>query len=274
MKCHNRAQYDAHAEFYHRKRRSKTSGYWNEFVDWPAVRALLRGETRGRRVLDLGCGTGILCGRFRGAASVTGVDNSAAMLAIARRGNPSARFVLADAARTGLASGDFDTVCAALLPHYFRDLRPLFTEAARLLRPGGVFVFSMHHPFGEITDCKRGRITGPYFSRIRYMWNMGEMKMASYHHTMEDIAQTLHRCGFAVEQLLEPRPLPSSRRHDPKSYAAASRYPSFCAVKARKIPVWNADWGKPGTRAGNCRNPSASAGRAAKTGAFSRRGHI
>jgi trans-aconitate methyltransferase len=53
----------------------------------------------GERILDIGCGTGQLTAEIaRSGATVAGLDNSAEMLAEARRNYPDLAFVLADAA--------------------------------------------------------------------------------------------------------------------------------------------------------------------------------
>jgi len=242
-RTHNKNQYDLYAGEYSLKRSRKDGGFWNEFIDLPAITGLLRGEIKGKRVLDIGCGGGIMCGRLRAAgARITGLDNSASMLDIARRDYPEIEFIRAEADRTGLASGGYDTAFAALVAHYFKDLRPFFREAARLLKKGGVFVFSFHHPFNEILSLRfangkvSAQVRGGYFHNDGYTWTMAEnMKLASYHHTMENVVETLAGCGFAVERLREPRPDKSSRKHSIRSYEITSRYPSFCAIKAKKL---------------------------------------
>lgn len=239
---HNRGQYDSYASHYHRKRQSKREAFYNEFIDLPAIKTLLRGEIKSKKVLDVGCGSGILCEKLRlWGGAVTGLDNSRAMLEIAARENPGIRFICAEADSTGLPVRSFDTVVSELVAHYFKDVEPLFCEAARVLKKGGVLVFSFHHPFNEILRFKTrgGKISAaaaPYFRSGRYVWKMaGRMKLISYHHTMEEIFEALAAAGFTVERLLEPRPAAGARKYSPEAYALTSRYPSFCAIKARKI---------------------------------------
>jgi SAM-dependent methyltransferase len=111
------------------------------------IEALLRGLTAGlgprARVLDLGCGAGVpvtqwLAGRFR----VTGVDLSAAQLALAREHLPGAALVRADMGMIAFAPGSFDAVvsCYAII-HLPREEHPaLLASIARWLRPGGRFL--------------------------------------------------------------------------------------------------------------------------------------
>jgi SAM-dependent methyltransferase len=109
--------------------------------------ALLRGLTAGLgpegRVLDLGCGAGVpvtqwLADRFR----VTGVDLSAAQLALAREHMPGAALVRADMGTIAFAPGSFDAVvsCYAII-HLPREEHPaLLASIARWLRPSGRFL--------------------------------------------------------------------------------------------------------------------------------------
>ncbi len=93
------------------------------------VLALLSRLAPGR-ILDAGCGTGIFTSALRG--DVLGVDQSSAMLEIARKRCPGARFVLGDALELPFEDGSFDLVFSS---HFYGHLRP--KERARFLRQAG-----------------------------------------------------------------------------------------------------------------------------------------
>ena len=104
------------------------------------------------RILDMGCGTGLLACEFatRGY-DVTGADPAAAMLATARGrpGGDQVRWIQADAA--GLATGtSFDLVI--MTGHVFqllledRDIRAALRTLARHLAPGGRLAFETRNP--------------------------------------------------------------------------------------------------------------------------------
>jgi predicted TPR repeat methyltransferase len=102
-------------------------------------------------ILDLGCGTG-LCGvQFRAIAKVlTGVDLSPAMIAKAAEKDIYDRLITGDIAgamRDQEAS--FDLILAGDLFVYVGDLRDAFAAAARTLRDGGLFAFSLERHDGE-----------------------------------------------------------------------------------------------------------------------------
>jgi SAM-dependent methyltransferase len=101
-----------------------------------------------RRAADLGCGTGRTAGwlRDRGVRSIDGVDISPEMLAVARERGPHDRLVEAEVTDTGLEGGAYDLVIASLVDEHLEELGPLYREAWRLARPGGLFVLVAFHP--------------------------------------------------------------------------------------------------------------------------------
>ena len=98
------------------------------------------GVTRNVSVLDVGCGTGVLFPYYlsRGAAGVTGVDLSPAMIAQAKAkfgSDPRVTLLCGDAST--LAPGKFDTsVVFNALPH-FQSARALIDALSKALVPGG-----------------------------------------------------------------------------------------------------------------------------------------
>lgn len=110
-----------------------------------AIEAVAPAMHVGARLVDLGCGGGQLC---RHAArlgwSAVGVDNAPGMIDEARRaaGELEIEWIVADYDDAGLPTGAFDAVTAMGVIEYLPDDEGLFSEAARLLRPGGRFAVS------------------------------------------------------------------------------------------------------------------------------------
>ena len=121
--------------------------------------ALLRAESRFRnpwiagrlserfgraRVLDVGCGGGFLSNALgREGHDVIGLDASAQSLAIARAHDETGRvtYVRGDALHVPFEDASFDAVCAMDFLEHVDDPSRVVAEAARVLRPGGLFFF-------------------------------------------------------------------------------------------------------------------------------------
>jgi len=101
------------------------------------------------RIADLGCGTGRTGAwlQSKGNAQLHGVDLTDAMLARAKERGIYTGLREASVGDSGLPSGEFDVVTCCLVDEHLDDLQPLYTEAARLLRPGGHYVHLGFHPF-------------------------------------------------------------------------------------------------------------------------------
>jgi arsenite methyltransferase len=102
------------------------------------------GAAPGDRVLDVGCGPGFysreLLDQVGPEGSVTGIDQSPQMLAVARRrseGFPNARFEEGDATALPVESGGFDRALSVQVLEYVSDVGTALAEIHRALRPGG-----------------------------------------------------------------------------------------------------------------------------------------
>jgi predicted TPR repeat methyltransferase len=97
------------------------------------------------RVLDLGCGTGLMGPFLRPlACTLTGVDLSPRMLDKAREREIYDRLACVEIGEyLDTQAGVFDMVVAADVLVYFGELAPLFGQVRRTLVPGGWFCFSV-----------------------------------------------------------------------------------------------------------------------------------
>lgn len=136
---------DYAAEFQHHV--TTQLGYQGHAV---LLKPLAQGERRYRRVVDLGCGTGLCAPLLRPVAEVIdGVDISAAMLEQARKLGIYRKLAHADVASwLEAAEGPVDLVVAADVFIYVGDLSRIFPAVRRLLAPGGRFAFTVEEPVG------------------------------------------------------------------------------------------------------------------------------
>jgi 2-polyprenyl-6-hydroxyphenyl methylase/3-demethylubiquinone-9 3-methyltransferase len=101
------------------------------------------GDVGGRRVLDAGCGGGLVARELAAAgAEVVGVDRSLGSLGVARRAtNGSFHPAQGRLERLPFAAASFDAVVAADVLEHLPDLPAAVAELARVLAPGGSFLF-------------------------------------------------------------------------------------------------------------------------------------
>lgn len=191
--------------------------------------ARLLGPVRGQRLLEVGCGAGqgARWARAHGADAI-GLDVSGGMLRHAARLDVEAgdrgRWVQADALRLPFAAAVFDAAFSAYgaLP-FLPDLVPVFTEVARVVRPGGRWVFSVTHPIRWCFPDDPGPdglvAARPYFDRRAYVEEdaRGVAAYVEHHHTLGDHVRALAATGFRLEQLLEPEWVPGTADWGPWS---------------------------------------------------------
>ncbi|MFR9729585.1 class I SAM-dependent methyltransferase [Saccharopolyspora sp. MS10] len=103
----------------------------------------------GKRLLDVGCGTGRDAAHWvRNGCDVTGVDSSTAMIEHARRRCPEGRFVVQDMRELDLGT-DFDVITcldsAFLYCHTNAELDGFLARCRALVRPGGLLIAEMRN---------------------------------------------------------------------------------------------------------------------------------
>ncbi|MCX6126496.1 MAG: class I SAM-dependent methyltransferase [Proteobacteria bacterium] len=235
-----REQYDKFGRSYHEKRRNPASGFWNDQIEFPAMLSLVRSVGVNKVILDAGCGTGDLVAEVsKFAHSCVGIDISETMISIARGVHPSRDFRVAVIDKLEFSSNSFDVVCSSLVLHYFDDLSRVFKEMARVLKPTGFFIFSIHHPFAEVFvdsgDVNCPFKVGEYFHQEQYQWGMAGMLLESYHHTFETISTAGSNAGFVIDSIVEPRPSAESEKVNPVAWRETRCYPKFCLFKMKQI---------------------------------------
>ena len=106
--------------------------------------AVLEPHARGRRVLEAGCGTGLILERIdRVAKEAVGVDLSAGMLRHAHE--RGLNVVQGSITALPFADESFDTVCSFKVLAHVPDIERAFAELARVTRPGGHLVLELYN---------------------------------------------------------------------------------------------------------------------------------
>lgn len=212
--------------------------------------ARLLGDVRGKRVLELGCGAAS-CGRWLHAqgASVISLDLSAGMLRHARKLNASTGVALplvqADAADLPFAGSVFDIVCTAFgaVP-FVDDSARVMREVHRVLRPGGLWVFSVTHPMRWIfldDPTEHGLVAvHSYFDRRPYVEfdETGAATYVEHHRTLGDRIRELVAAGFTLTDLIEPEwPTGHTQTWGQWSPLRGALFPGTAIFSSRKPPL-------------------------------------
>jgi SAM-dependent methyltransferase len=123
------------------------------FAQWPPVLAEVAGIKPGDRVLDVACGTGILAreaaDRVGPAGSVTGLDLSEAMLAVARRLRAEIEWRQGDAGSLPFEDHAFDVVACQFALMFFPDQIAALREMWRVLAPRGRLAVAVCAPMAR-----------------------------------------------------------------------------------------------------------------------------
>lgn len=116
-----------------------------------AVAAVNRlSQTVGRRVLEVGVGTGLALPDYRPELEVVGIDLSREMLLKAQKRVAEENLTAVhglmemDAEAMAFADGSFDIAVAMFTASVVPDAKKLFAEMARVVRPGGQLLFVNH----------------------------------------------------------------------------------------------------------------------------------
>lgn len=224
---------------------------------FPAVEALM-GEVAGRRICDLACGQGRVARHLAElGAHVVGIDLSAKLLAIARRHEESRprriEYIQADVQNLDSETlGLFDGVVCFMALMDIPDLVPTLRSVARILRPGGWFVFSILHPCFHTSDSgelviAQGtvRIIRSYF--VEGHWRSDTRsgppgKVGAYHRTLSTYVNALLDAGLELVRLSEPQ-----------APAVVAGSPSLSGISR---PVWGE---VPAVLVAACKKPRQSA---------------
>ena len=128
------------------------SGYETYFVpaifhQWPQRIITLAEPKPDDRILDVGCGTGVLTRQLRAMASepanLTGVDLSESMLGVAREHCPGVEFHQCSASELPFADASFDLVVSSFMLMFVPEPEQALQEMYRLVAPGGRLVISV-----------------------------------------------------------------------------------------------------------------------------------
>jgi len=199
-----------------------------------------------RRVLDIGCGDGqisriaVECG-----ARVVGIDPTWNCVSVAARRGGGPAFARAGAARLPFADGSFDTALACLVFEHIDEVDEAIAEVARVLEPGGRFLFFLNHPILQtpgsvwvddhlVDPPEQYWRLGPYLDEAE---TIEQVELGVWirfvHRPLSRYVNALAANGLHIESMREPAP-PAGFLARGIGYEASAAFPRLLFLRLRK----------------------------------------
>jgi len=228
--------------------------YHHQEIAIPGVLAALELQA-GEKVLDLGCGQGVLAEKVASAGcTYVGVDASPGLIDMAKqRHGKSGTFLLGDVTKlarlTELEPGTFDAAVFLLSLQDMQDLKAALFNALTMLKPNGRLVLLLTHPAFRIQrQSGWGMDEGRKLQYRRVDSYMSEMAIPlksypgkqgvskTYHRPLQSYFAALQTSGAMVDSLTEltaealftPQTSRTERR-------AVQEIPLYLCLRARKV---------------------------------------
>jgi ubiquinone/menaquinone biosynthesis C-methylase UbiE len=199
----------------------------------------------GLLTVDIGCGEGRLTRHLQSLGHRTiGVDVSGKLIELAKEEDPSASYIVANAAKLPLENQVADLAIAFMSLQDIDDLQSAVSEIARVLLPNGKLVMAIVHPINSsgkfATEEADSEFIIPgdcnYFDELRYSDTFErdglEMTFHSVHRSLDTYSRALEGSGFLMEAIRE-HPVPISAV-DADRTKRWQRLPLFLHIRAVK----------------------------------------
>jgi ubiquinone/menaquinone biosynthesis C-methylase UbiE len=252
-----REQWERNAEFFSNLIDGEGTPHHRKILN-PCVERLL-GDVKDKKLLDAGCGEGYLARYYaKKGADVTAIDLSQRLIETSEQLTESEGITIDYRVDNvchieSVPNAEFDSILSNLVLLNIPCIDDAFREFHRVLKVGGVLVFSIVHPafnfygpgsweMGE-KNPETKRREGLYFKVDRYfeeeeyerywMTKQGDKfpePISFFHRTLSTYLNSLSNAGFRLLEFAEPQPIDEDQFFDRER-----RVPFFAVFKAMKV---------------------------------------
>ena len=206
----SREAWDANAEHWDSRMGDEGNDFFN-ILCWPVLASFLDPRP-GSKILDIACGNGLTSRRLAAlGVSVTAFDFSANLIDKAKERSTNLQSLISyhildatdEEALLSLGQQSFDSALSNMALFDMPGIEPLFRALRKLLKPGGIFVFSVMHP----------AFNNPSAALMAEEWDDGEL------HTRYAVKTSRYMTPFQSKGLaLRNQPKPQLYFHRPIRY--------------------------------------------------------
>jgi len=235
--------WEAHAEWWQRE---FTEGVDPEYTE-QILPMIVEHLDAGSRVLDVGCGEGQVARvatEVKGCR-VVGVDPAVTQVAEARRRGGGPTYLQGSAMALGVAAASFDAAVACLVFEHIAEVDAALDEVARVLRPGGRFLFLLNHPLLQTPNS--GWIDDHMVDPPEQYWQLGPylpeaetveqvergVFITFFHRPLSRYLNAAFDRGMVLERIEEPAPPPGFLDRAPE-YREAATIPRLLFLRFRR----------------------------------------
>jgi Methylase involved in ubiquinone/menaquinone biosynthesis len=203
----------------------------------------LIGDVSGRRVLEIGCGSGqsLQYVGERGASELWGLDLSDNQIEKTRQllaaNGLSAKLIRSPMEEEcGIPEGYFDLVYSIYAIGWTTDLEGTCRRIASYLKKDGVFIFSWSHPIHKCVAAENEGLVFKkcYFDESWYSVTLGDSTLAMSDRKLSTYVNALAKAGFVIEQLVEESDEDIVQSSNSDFARKARMLPVTFVIKARK----------------------------------------
>ncbi len=198
------------------------------------------------RLLDVGAGEGQVARMAAEAGlEVVGLDPAWAQVSVGTDRGGGPRYLQGSATDLPFERESFDAAVACLVFEHIADYAAAISEVARVLRPGGVFLFLLNHPLLQTPGS--GWIDDQILDPPEQYWRIGDYLIPAetveeverdvfitfFHRPLSSYLNTLADHGLSLTRMYEPAP-PQGFLDRAPEYLQAATIPRLLFLHLRK----------------------------------------